>query len=466
MSGECTLEGCHLNHSIQSSQVTMLLSRQGFIINEYTKETSIFAQLKASEEASENINPNLPNKLQGVKGFNVGEIQQYDANGIYENSGQYDNYEEVLMTQMTYFDEGMDDDGCFYSDNVYNDSSKNVSFNNSNNNEDFNDGCYMPVYYQHNYLQNNTDNSFYKSKENSSFYPSYSKESNKYYHQQQQTQQLKASSFLKGTPMTLRQQHLRQRKRIDNSRLKVCKYYNFERGCKFLSSSSPFCPNLHLCHHFVVEKCIYGGEKCRRSHNIYDPSVKWVLQMNNIDLTMSPDNVLEEIRRRLNGDNWSSESDSEEDFRMHIPSQFTTRSTLTPTASEFTPSKSTAIPSSQNTTMNNNNVAPQDKIIANNNTINNIPSKASSTKINTFVFLDLEATGFHQSKITELSLVAVHRSSILSALSESIPQKGSYLPRIINKLTICINPGKAIERRAAELTGWCLLILVYYNVLS
>ena len=73
----------------------------------------------------------------------------------------------------------------------------------------------------------------------------------------------------------------------------------------------------------------------------------------------------------------------------------------------------------------------------------------SDTLVKTFVFLDLESTSLPspgvQPCITELSLVAVHR--------RNFDFKSLKLPRVMNKLLICVNPRKPIEEIAAKLTG-------------
>lgn len=551
--------------------MSCLLIRQGFVVNEYTKDLAMFAQLKVSEEAAEaagnvqasnqlinsasnqlhnqlnsqlniQVSGQLINKSsnqlinqaskqllnksgvqlssqatkQQIKqpttskhGFSMEEsmMQHYSktpslvtqANNLYHNPSHIDNhnskkgnydshknlpydhhhydnnhnnfdnnntnpydnhrnnnydtnnqYENIMINPVTYYGgEEMvvnEDDVGLYNNEIYNNSD--ILYNTYTNNEEVQDDSYPPIFYPNNYTESNFYQPTTTNKENN----------NKFFQTQSTTtttSTTKSSPFFKtATPMTLRQQHLRQRKRIDNSRLRVCKYYNVERGCKFLSTTQQYCPNLHLCHHFVAEKCIYGNEKCRRSHNIHDPSVESVLKSNNIDMTMTTDSIMEEIRRRLNvtDDSLSSESESDEDLHQYprMSSPITTRSTLTPTACEFTPSKNTNTPQSTPKTNHNSNNK--------NTTLKNPPIlKSRSAKISTFVFLDLEATGFHQSKITELSLVAVHRSSIEATInSTTITDKPVYLPRIINKLTICVNPGKPIERRAAEITGECL----------
>lgn len=74
------------------------------------------------------------------------------------------------------------------------------------------------------------------------------------------------------------------------------------------------------------------------------------------------------------------------------------------------------------------------------------------SRVATFVFMDLEATGFpeqenNQTRITELSMVAVKREHLLTAT------KGTT-PRIQHKLTICLNPRtRLVGAEAATITG-------------
>jgi len=69
-------------------------------------------------------------------------------------------------------------------------------------------------------------------------------------------------------------------------------------------------------------------------------------------------------------------------------------------------------------------------------------------EISTFVFVDCEATGLAGSKprITELSLVAAHRKALLN-------RNNTKLPRVLNKLTICCYPSKAIGGLVSDITG-------------
>ncbi|XP_069873544.1 three-prime repair exonuclease 1 [Dipodomys merriami] len=71
----------------------------------------------------------------------------------------------------------------------------------------------------------------------------------------------------------------------------------------------------------------------------------------------------------------------------------------------------------------------------------------------TLIFLDLEATGlpFSQPKITELCMLAVHRRAL-----ESTPTSRGQpppFPRVVDKLSLCVAPGKACSPGASEITG-------------
>ncbi|XP_063150338.1 three prime repair exonuclease 2 [Candoia aspera] len=69
----------------------------------------------------------------------------------------------------------------------------------------------------------------------------------------------------------------------------------------------------------------------------------------------------------------------------------------------------------------------------------------------TFVFLDIETTGLprDQPRMAELCLFAVHHSS----LPPSSQKNELQLPRIIDKLTLCIDPQKPFTKRAKDITG-------------
>ncbi|XP_063792381.1 three prime repair exonuclease 2 isoform X2 [Pseudophryne corroboree] len=73
--------------------------------------------------------------------------------------------------------------------------------------------------------------------------------------------------------------------------------------------------------------------------------------------------------------------------------------------------------------------------------------------VRTFIFLDLEATGLNQDdpKITEVSLVAVHVSSLRNPVHDDSGKL--QLPRVLDKLSLCVDPGKPLTQKAAEITG-------------
>ncbi|KAF6091704.1 three prime repair exonuclease 2 [Phyllostomus discolor] len=71
----------------------------------------------------------------------------------------------------------------------------------------------------------------------------------------------------------------------------------------------------------------------------------------------------------------------------------------------------------------------------------------------TFVFLDLEATGLPNvnPEIAELSLFAVHRSSLENPERDEVGTP--VLPRVLDKLTLCMCPERPFTSKASEITG-------------
>ncbi|XP_020926287.1 three-prime repair exonuclease 1 [Sus scrofa] len=86
--------------------------------------------------------------------------------------------------------------------------------------------------------------------------------------------------------------------------------------------------------------------------------------------------------------------------------------------------------------------------------------------VQTLIFLDLEATGlpFSQPKVTELCLLAVHRCALESL---PIPQGPSPTvpppPRVLDKLSLCVAPGKACSPAASEITGLSTAVLAAHG---
>lgn len=73
------------------------------------------------------------------------------------------------------------------------------------------------------------------------------------------------------------------------------------------------------------------------------------------------------------------------------------------------------------------------------------------SEIKTFVFFDIETTGIPgleigRTKIIELALVACSKNHILEA------KKGD-IPRVLSKITQCVNPRKIIQHQSTQLNG-------------
>ncbi|XP_006220391.2 three-prime repair exonuclease 1 isoform X1 [Vicugna pacos] len=76
--------------------------------------------------------------------------------------------------------------------------------------------------------------------------------------------------------------------------------------------------------------------------------------------------------------------------------------------------------------------------------------------VQTLIFLDLEATGLpvSQPKVTELCLLAVHRCALESLPTCQGPRPMvPPPPRVLDKLSLCVVPGKACSPAASEITG-------------
>ncbi|XP_010588136.1 three-prime repair exonuclease 1 [Loxodonta africana] len=74
----------------------------------------------------------------------------------------------------------------------------------------------------------------------------------------------------------------------------------------------------------------------------------------------------------------------------------------------------------------------------------------------TLIFLDLEATGlpFSQPKVTELCMLAIHRCALENTPSpQGPPPTVPPLPRVVDKLSLCVAPGKACSPAASDITG-------------
>ncbi|XP_045141427.1 three prime repair exonuclease 2 isoform X2 [Echinops telfairi] len=78
---------------------------------------------------------------------------------------------------------------------------------------------------------------------------------------------------------------------------------------------------------------------------------------------------------------------------------------------------------------------------------------SEAPRAETFVFMDLEATGLPNvdPEIAELALFAVHRSSLESLKRDEAGTP--MLPRVLDKLTLCMCPERPFTTKASEITG-------------
>lgn len=69
--------------------------------------------------------------------------------------------------------------------------------------------------------------------------------------------------------------------------------------------------------------------------------------------------------------------------------------------------------------------------------------------ISTYVFLDFETTRLldRKCRITELCLFAVNRVDM---------EETGNLPRVINKLTLCLDPQVPVSMTSSNMTGLCM----------
>ena len=79
------------------------------------------------------------------------------------------------------------------------------------------------------------------------------------------------------------------------------------------------------------------------------------------------------------------------------------------------------------------------------------------SEIKTLVYFDIEATGLKSSgrpRICEISLVAVNTQDVLKSKKDDTQYcEVKFLPRIVNKLTLCIFPMAVIVPLVSDLTG-------------
>lgn len=99
-----------------------------------------------------------------------------------------------------------------------------------------------------------------------------------------------------------------------------------------------------------------------------------------------------------------------------------------------------------------------------------VPSMGSQAPapgpVQTLIFLDLEATGLpsSQPKVTELCLLAVHRCALESSPNiQGQPPTVPPPPRVADKLSLCVAPGKACSPEASKITGLSTAVLAAHG---
>ena len=85
-----------------------------------------------------------------------------------------------------------------------------------------------------------------------------------------------------------------------------------------------------------------------------------------------------------------------------------------------------------------------------------ISIKMASTKIETFIFLDMECSEFDaNNEIAELALIAVHRQAM---------KTNGDIPRVVDKLVLCVDPGVEVSLNIS--ISWLKLKFVSLTPLS
>ncbi|KAM6170364.1 three-prime repair exonuclease 1 [Rhynchocyon petersi] len=86
--------------------------------------------------------------------------------------------------------------------------------------------------------------------------------------------------------------------------------------------------------------------------------------------------------------------------------------------------------------------------------------------VQTLIFMDLEATGlpFSQPKVTELCMLAIHRCTLENPPTpQGPPPTVPPLPRVVDKLSLCVAPGKACSPAASDITGLSTAVLAAHG---
>jgi len=76
---------------------------------------------------------------------------------------------------------------------------------------------------------------------------------------------------------------------------KCCPFYNSNKGCRH--GDTDRCRNVHICRHYMLGDCQFGGRECQYSHDCHNPQAKAVLLKFGINSNkMRVSDILEKMR--------------------------------------------------------------------------------------------------------------------------------------------------------------------------
>ncbi|KAK3586710.1 hypothetical protein CHS0354_020716 [Potamilus streckersoni] len=111
---------------------------------------------------------------------------------------------------------------------------------------------------------------------------------------------------------------------------RICKFYNNEGGCRNQQQGKS-CPHLHMCRHYIMDKCSFGP-RCKRNHDIFVTDVKEILIRYKINISRTPKEIIAELQEALSKDEDSKSETSEvlDQRRIGATSLVSKRCTSTP----------------------------------------------------------------------------------------------------------------------------------------
>ncbi|KAL3862314.1 hypothetical protein ACJMK2_008292 [Sinanodonta woodiana] len=111
---------------------------------------------------------------------------------------------------------------------------------------------------------------------------------------------------------------------------RICKFYNNEGGCRYQQQGKS-CPHLHICKHYIMDKCSFGP-RCKRNHNILADDIRDILTRYKINISRTPKEIIAELQEAL-----SKDEDSKSETSEILDQRFTTASSLVSKRCKSTP---------------------------------------------------------------------------------------------------------------------------------